>query len=77
MEVLRFLKSKQATKNIPVLVLTNSSRAEDIMEAGGLGAAGYLVKAELSLAELGSRIKQLVDKQGAHAESVKAKAAFI
>ena len=60
-EVLRFLRGKETTRGIPVLVLTNS-RPEDIMEVGSLGAEGYLVKANLSLAELGGRVKQLLSQ---------------
>jgi DNA-binding response OmpR family regulator len=42
-----------------VLILSNSSREQDIQEVASLGA-GYLVKANLSLKELGDRVTQLL-----------------
>jgi CheY-like chemotaxis protein len=38
LEVLRALKSSAATRSIPVLILTNSSRAQDVEEIRSLGA---------------------------------------
>ena len=60
-EVLRALKSDEKTKNIPVVILTNSSKETDVREIETLGAAGYLVKANLSLEELGHQVKQLLE----------------
>lgn len=60
LEVLRTMKSTPATRSIPVLILTNSSRAQDIEEIRELGANGYLVKANLSLEALGDQIKKLL-----------------
>jgi DNA-binding response OmpR family regulator len=45
---------------VPVLVLSNSSREEDRERALELGAAGYLIKADLSLRDLRCRIKNLL-----------------
>ncbi len=59
-EVLRALKGDPATRGIPVLVLSNSSRQQDIDEIMRLGAVGYLVKANLSLQELGDRVAALL-----------------
>jgi CheY-like chemotaxis protein len=59
-EVLRALKGDAATRSIPVLVLSNSSRQQDIDEIMRLGAVGYLVKANLSLQELGDRVAALL-----------------
>jgi len=59
-EVLRALKGDAATRPIPVLVLSNSSRQQDIDEVMRLGAVGYLVKANLSLQELGDRVAALL-----------------
>jgi two-component system, OmpR family, alkaline phosphatase synthesis response regulator PhoP len=61
LEVLRALKAEEGTRVIPVLVLSNSSREGDMQEAMKLGAAGYLVKADLSLQELGDRATQLLE----------------
>jgi DNA-binding response OmpR family regulator len=59
-DVLRALKADPATAAIPVLVLSNSSREQDVAEILRLGAVGYLVKANLSLRELGDRVLELV-----------------
>ncbi len=59
LEVLRTLKSDDATRAIPVLVLTNSSREQDVREILALGA-DYQVKANLSLNELGNHVRRLL-----------------
>lgn len=59
-DVLRALKAEPATADIPVLILSNSSREDDRRQALQLGAAGYYVKANLSLRELAVQIDQLV-----------------
>lgn len=59
-EVLRALKADPATAEIPVLILSNSSREDDKRQAEQLGASGYYVKANLSLKELAARVEQLV-----------------
>ncbi len=60
-EVLRALKAEETTRAIPVLVLSNSSRERDVELVMGLGAVGYLVKADLSLEELGERVTRLLE----------------
>ena len=59
-DVLRALKADAATRAIPVVILSNSSRDEDRREALRLGAAGYYVKANLSLKELAAQVQLLV-----------------
>lgn len=59
-ELLRSLKADEATRHIPVLVLSNSSRDDDKREALALGAVGYLVKANISLKELGEHVAKLL-----------------
>ena len=60
-EVLRALKADEGTRNIPVLVLSNSSREDSMQQAMTLGAIGYLVKANLSLDQLGDRVAKLLE----------------
>jgi DNA-binding response OmpR family regulator len=60
-EVLRGLKADPATETIPVLILSNSSREQDVAEVFRLGAVDYWVKANLSLKELGERVAKLLD----------------
>jgi two-component system phosphate regulon response regulator PhoB len=64
LEVLRALKADEATREIPVLVLSNSSRQQDVDEIMQLGAVGYLVKADLSLRELGDRVIRILQGEG-------------
>jgi DNA-binding response OmpR family regulator len=60
-EVLRALKADTATRDIPVLIVSNSSRERDVETVMELGAAGYWVKANLSLRELTDRVNNLLD----------------
>lgn len=60
LEVLRALKASARTRDIPVLVLSNSSSPQDIAEVTALGVMGYWVKANLSLQELGDRVAELL-----------------
>ncbi len=61
LDVLRALKADPATRDMPVLVLSNSSRAQDVREVEALGVVGYIVKANMSLKELGERIDRALD----------------
>lgn len=58
LNVLRNLKSDEKTRAIPVIILTNSSKETDVREIESLGVSGYLVKANLSLEELASQVRQ-------------------
>jgi len=56
MQTLAALKNDARTRAIPVVILSNSSVEADVQRAKELGAAGYLVKASLSLKELGDQV---------------------
>jgi CheY-like chemotaxis protein len=56
METLAILKKDEQTRGIPVVILSNSSIESTIQKAMDLGATGYLVKASLSLQQLGDRV---------------------
>lgn len=43
-EFLKTVKTDEALKKIPVVVLTTSSQQQDVVESFKLGAAGYMVK---------------------------------
>ena len=62
-EVLRSLRSRPETRALPVLILSNSSREQDMEEIKQLGVAGYHVKSDLSLQELGNRVEQLLQER--------------
>ncbi len=43
-EVLRQIKSNEATRNIPVVIMTSSKEEQDIITSYSLGANSYVVK---------------------------------
>lgn len=59
-EVLRLLKSNDATKKIPVIVLSSSDREEDIHKAYQLGANTYISKS-LLLDQLSQTLETVLD----------------
>ena len=60
LHVLREAKADPKTRDIPVLVISNSSRPQEVEELMRLGAVDYLVKSNLSLRELTQRIVRLI-----------------
>jgi CheY-like chemotaxis protein len=60
-EVLKALRAEEATREIRVLILSNSSREQDVEEIKALGVSGYFVKADLSLQELGDMVARLLE----------------
>jgi CheY-like chemotaxis protein len=63
MEVLAELRSDAATRDLRVLILSNSSKELEMKSAHSLGVAGYWIKANLSLKELGDRVMTLLEAQ--------------
>lgn len=58
--VLENLKKDDATKNIPVIVLTNLEATEDVEKVVGLGATTYLVKVNYDIAEIVAKVKEIL-----------------
>lgn len=56
-EVLEHLRGDEKTKDIPVIVLTNSEDIQDIQRVMDLGATTYLVKSNYELQDVVKRIK--------------------
>jgi two-component system, OmpR family, alkaline phosphatase synthesis response regulator PhoP len=56
--VLTELKKAEATKNIPVLLLTNLGQKADIEKGKELGAQDYVVKSALTPAQIVEKSKQ-------------------
>ena len=56
--VLKKLKADPKTKGVPIILLTNLGQDEDVGKGKALGADGYLVKANLTPAEVVDKIKQ-------------------
>jgi CheY-like chemotaxis protein len=63
-ETLEALKKDARTHSIPVVILSNSSVDSNTQKAKALGAVGYLVKASLSLQELGFRALSCLEESG-------------
>lgn len=59
-QVLEELKKDAATKNIPVLVLTNYGQKEHVDRCLSLGAADYLIKAHFVPSEVVDKINSLI-----------------
>lgn len=73
-EVLKNLKSKEATKKIPVVLLTNVSSADADLEKGmELGAVAYLVKAGNRPSAVVSKVKEILGGYVRDVPKVKAK----
>ena len=58
-EVLRALKADAATARIPVIILSNLGQESDVQQAMDAGAAGYFVKANLSLHDLVKKVAEV------------------
>lgn len=59
-EVLRILKQDPATKQIPVVVLSNLGQDSDVQQALQGGAAAYFIKANLSLQDLVTQVQRVL-----------------
>lgn len=61
-EVLQTLKADEATKKIPVIVLTNLEGSEDVERALSSGATTYLVKANYSVHDIVTKIEGILSR---------------
>jgi CheY-like chemotaxis protein len=59
-DVLRTLKQNEATKNIPVAMLTNFGHDELVKEALNLGASDYILKYQVAPGDLVEKIKKII-----------------
>lgn len=62
-EVLQQLKADPATKEIPVIILTNLEKPGDVEKAIDLGATTFLVKTRYGLEELMNKIKKITKQE--------------
>ena len=63
-EVLRALKADAATAATPVIILSNLGQDSDVKQAMEAGAAGYFVKANLSLQALVKQVGEMLGGTG-------------
>lgn len=59
--VLQELKKNDATKEVPVLILTNLENNIEIEKALDLGATTYLIKSQYSLEDIKNKVKQVLE----------------
>ena len=62
LEVFQALKDDSATKDIPVVVLTNLERIEHVEKVLEMGAKTYLVKSNYTLKEILEKIKSIINE---------------
>ena len=60
LEVLKILKGDEKTKSMPVYLLTNLGQDSILQEGMKLGAAGFLIKASYTPAELIVEVKKVL-----------------
>lgn len=58
-EVLKNIRSETATRETPVIILTNLGQESDIEQGKKLGATAFLVKALLSLDEIVREVRRV------------------
>lgn len=60
---LKKLRKNDATKGIPVILLTNLGQEEDVKKGKSLGADDYFIKANHTPSEIVAKVKDLVGKK--------------
>jgi DNA-binding response OmpR family regulator len=60
LDVLRAVRNDAHTRSVPVLVMSTSGCDQEIAAVHRLGANGCLVKARLSLQQLGDRVSEML-----------------
>lgn len=63
LDLLRTLKAKDETKNIPVILLTNLGQDSVIKEGFILGAEGYLIKSAYTPSQIIEEVRNFLDKR--------------
>jgi len=61
-QILEEIKKNPSTKKIPVIILSNLGQKSDIERGMTLGAADYLVKADISLPSVVEKIKKYLSE---------------
>lgn len=61
-EVLKEIKSKETTRDIPVVMLSNFSQQELVREALTSGAADYIFKFQVEASDVASKLKEILSQ---------------
>lgn len=59
-EVLKIVKGDDATKNIPVLIMSNLGQEDHVEKGMKLGAIGYIVKSQYTPSKVVEKIKSVI-----------------
>jgi two-component system, cell cycle response regulator len=62
-EAIQRLKTSDNTKEIPIIILSNSAQDRDVQQALELGAAGFLMKSHITPAKLVEEVKKIISKK--------------
>lgn len=62
-EVLKIAKSDEATKKIPVLIMSNLGQEDHIQKGMQMGAVGYIVKSQYTPSKVVEKIKETIGKK--------------
>lgn len=60
-EVLKIVKGDEATKDIPVLIMSNLGQEDHVEKGMKLGAIGYIVKSQYTPSKVVEKIKSVID----------------
>ena len=63
LEILKNIKADPKIKHIPVIMLSNLSKAPNDEKSKKLGAARFIVKAEVTLDEIIEEVKDVIKKK--------------
>ncbi len=59
-EVLKIIKGDDATKDIPVLIMSNLGQEDHVEKGMKLGAVGYIVKSQYTPSKVVEKIKSII-----------------
>jgi len=59
-EVLEKVKTDEALKNIPVLILTNSNRCKKVEKGMEIGAVDYILKSQMSIDGVVDKVRKYI-----------------
>jgi CheY-like chemotaxis protein len=59
-EAVEQAKADAATRNIPIIMLTNYPQSDDLQHALSLGAAGYIIKAEATPEQVVEKVQKIL-----------------
>jgi len=62
-EAIKLLKADEKTKNIPIIILSNSAQDQDIEKAKKLGADACLLKASITPAKLVKEVEKILNNK--------------